>query len=192
MLVHLAQQLIPLLAAASLKRYTARENQSLLGGRMTPQEEQYVHFVSSIDNLNNTWRILQEIRQCKGSPLIGPAFQVALVEYAKPYRYSRSTVAKGIKYKLEDLHIPAKHCELHMRILAARDQIHAHSDLTVKEAKLCVANTASGKYTSRVQNAIRSTEELSNIDSIIELIEQNLDNMHIEAKRLEAALPINS
>jgi hypothetical protein len=50
----------------------------------------------------------------------------------------------------------------------------------------------SGKYASRVQNAIRGTEEFSNIDSIIELIEQSLDNMYIEAKRLEAALPINA
>ena len=88
---------------------------------MTPQEEQYVQFVSSTDNLNNAWRILQEIRQCKGSPLVGPAFQFALVEYSKPYRYSRGTVGKGVKYKLEDLHIPAKHRELHFRILAAHD-----------------------------------------------------------------------
>jgi hypothetical protein len=159
---------------------------------MTPQEEQYVHFVSSTDNLNNAWRILQEIRQCKGSPLVGPAFQFALVEYSKPYRYSRGTVREGVKCKLEDLHIPAKHRELHFRILMARDQIHAHSDLTVKEAKLRVANTASGKYASRVQNAIRGTEELSNIDSIIELIEQTLDNMYIEVEQLQAALPLNS
>jgi hypothetical protein len=87
---------------------------------MTPQEEQYVHFVSSIDNLNKAWCILKEIREYKGSPLVGLAFQFAPVEYSKPYRNSRGTVAKGVKYKLEDLHIPAKHCELHMRILAAR------------------------------------------------------------------------
>ena len=159
---------------------------------MTPQEERYVHFVSSIDNLNKAWRILQEIREYKGSPLVGPAFQFALVEYSKPYRNSRGRVGKGVKYKLEDVHIPAKHHELHKRILAARDQIHAHSDLTVKEAKLYVVNTASGKYASRVQKAIRGTEELSNIDSIIELIEQTLDSMYIEVKRLEAALPIHS
>jgi hypothetical protein len=159
---------------------------------MTPQEEQYVHFVSSIDNLNNAWRILQEIRQCKGSPLVGPAFQFALVEYSKPYRHSRGTLGKGVKYKLEDVNIPAKHRELHKRILAARDQIHAHSDLTVKEAKLHVVNTASGKYAFRVQKAIRGTEELSNIDSIIKLIEQTQDSMYIEVKRLESAVPINS
>jgi hypothetical protein len=141
---------------------------------MTPQEERYVHFVSSIDNLHKAWHILQEIREYKGSPLVGPAFQFALVEYSKPYRNSRGTVGKGVKNKLEDVHIPAKHRELHKRILAARDQIHAHSDLTVKEAKLYVVNTASGKYASRVQKAIRGTEELSNIDSIIELIEQTV------------------
>jgi hypothetical protein len=159
---------------------------------MTPQEEYYVYFVSSIDNLNKAWHILQDIKEYKGSSLVGPAFQFALVEYSKPYRNSRGTVGKGANYKLGDIHIPAKHLELHKRILAARDQTHAHSDLTVKEAKLRVVKTVSGKYASRVQNAIRGTEELSNIESIIELIEQSLDSMYIEAKRLEAESPINA
>jgi hypothetical protein len=159
---------------------------------MTPQEERYIHFVSSIDNLNKAWRILQEIRDYKGSPLVGPAFQFALVEYSKPYRNSCGTLGKGVKYKLGDVHILAKHRELHERILVSRDQIHAHSDLTVNQAKLYVVNTASGKYASRVQKAIRGTEELSNINSVIELIEQTLDSMYIEVKRLETALPIHS
>jgi hypothetical protein len=55
---------------------------------MTDQEEQFVHFVSSIDKLNSAWRILQEIKLHKGHSLVGPAFQFALVEYSKPYTVS--------------------------------------------------------------------------------------------------------
>jgi hypothetical protein len=35
---------------------------------MNSQEERYIHFVSSIDNLNHAWIILQEIKKCKSSP----------------------------------------------------------------------------------------------------------------------------
>ncbi len=62
---------------------------------MNLQEEQYVHFVSSTDNLNNAWQILQNIKQIlqenkqgKGNPLVGAAFRFALIEYSKPYKCS--------------------------------------------------------------------------------------------------------
>lgn len=155
---------------------------------MTEQEE-YVHFVSSIDDLNNAWRLLQEIKQCKSSSLVVATFQFALIEYSKPYRSSRGTIKRHVLKK--DL-LPHKHIELHRRILAARDQIHAHSDLTVIEAKLYVKNTVYGKIVGTVQNKVYPSEEISNIDAIIDLIEQTLDSMYIEVEQLEAALPFSS
>ena len=81
---------------------------------------------------------------------------------------------------------------MHKRILAARDQILAHSDLTVKQAELYVSSTVSGKCTTVVQNLIHGTEEFSNRNAIINLIEQTLDSMYAEVKRLEATLPVNT
>ena len=159
---------------------------------MTPQEEEYIHFVSSIDDLNRAWCILQEIRKSKDSKLVAPAFQFALIEYSKPYKYSYGTASNGAKYILDDTHVPTGYHELHKRILAARDQILAHSDLTVKEAELYVSSTISGKCTTVVQNLIHGTEEFSNRNAIINLIEQTLDSMYAEVKRLEATLPVNS
>jgi hypothetical protein len=163
---------------------------------MTHQEEHYVHFVSSIENLNNAWRILQEIKQCKGNPLVSAAFQFALIEYAKPYKDSFGVALNGkgkpIKYKLDNTHIPDKYLDLHKRVLDARDQIYAHADLTVKEAKVYIANTSCGVHASIVQNVIRGTEELSNIDVIIDLIEQTLEKMYVEVKLLEAKLTPSS
>ena len=164
---------------------------------MTEQEEKYVHFVSCVNDLNNAWLLLYEIKKrYKDNSLAGAAFQFALIEYSKPYKASRGTVSnlknKPFQYKLDESHIPAKHIELHKRIIEARDQIHAHSDLTVREAKLYVKNSSHKKIVGAVQNKISGTEEFSNIDAIIDLIEQTLDSMYLEVKRLEAALPITS
>jgi len=163
---------------------------------MTEQEEEYVHFVSCIDDLNDAWRLLQEIKQCKGNSLVGAAFQFALIEYSKPYKVSIGTVSnskgKSIPRKLDESHIPATHIQLHKRIIDARDQILAHSDLTVMEAKLYVKNSPHGKIVGTGQNKIYGTEELSNIDTIIDLIERTLDSMYVEAERLAAALPVTS
>ena len=162
---------------------------------MTEQEEEYVHFVSCINDLNIAWRLLQEIKQCKGNILVGAAFQFALIEYSKPYKASfgilRNSTGKLIPRKLDESHVPAMHIQLHKRIIDARDRIHAHSDLTVMEAKVYVKNSPHGKIVGTLQNKIYGTEELSNIDAIIDLIEQTLDSMYVEVKRLEAALPVN-
>ena len=164
---------------------------------MTHQEEKYIHFVQCIENLNNSWRILQVIKDHKCSPiLVGAAFQFALIEYSKSYKNSfggiQNSKGKPVQYKLDEKNIPIEYLVLHNRILDARDQIHAHSDLTVWEAKLYVENTPHGKIAGQVRNIVYGTEELANIDSIIDLIEQTLDRMYEEVKMLKQQLPVNS
>jgi len=157
---------------------------------MTPEEEEYVHFASCMDDFNYAWQILREIKVARDSVLVGAAFQFALVAYARPYKASRGDLKKC--YKLGEEFIPLEHRGLHQRILNARDQIHAHSDLTVKEAQLHVAATAGRKFVGAVQNTITGLEELANLGLIIAMIEQTLERMYEEAKRLEASLPVNS
>lgn len=160
------------------------------GKPMTSQEEAYVHFASCMDDLNYAWRILNQVRDTPGSLLAGAAFRFALVAYARPYKASRGSL--GGSHKLDQRFVPTEHQALHWRILQARDQIQAHSDLTVKDAKLHVAKLASGRFVGVAQNIISGLEERPNIDSIITLIELTLDQMYGEAERLEAALPVNS
>jgi hypothetical protein len=151
------------------------------------QEEQYVHFVSCTDSLNSAWRILHEIKVSPGNSLIGAAFQFAVIEYAKPY-----TISFGVtgRHKLDDRYVPSAHRDLHKRLIDTRNQILAHSDLTVMEAKLHVANISVGQRAFIVQNVIHGAMELTNIDSIIDLIEQTLLPMYIETERLEKQLPL--
>jgi hypothetical protein len=164
---------------------------------MNEQEEKYLHFAYCIDNLNNAWRILNEIKRQKGNPLVGYAFQFALIEYAKPYKDSHSAIlnSKGkpkYKYNLRNKFIPETHLALHERIINIRDKFHAHTDLSIMDAKVYITNSKNGKFVNRSQNIIYGTEEMRNIDGIIDLIEQTLDSMYAEVKRLEADLPPNS
>lgn len=155
---------------------------------MTHQEEQYAHFWHCINDLNKAWFLLQSIKDNMNNPLRGPAFEFALIVYAKPYNQSYGITKK---HKLDDKYVPDKHRDLHNRILTNRNQIHAHTDLTLLEPKVHVKSTSYGKIVSLCQNAISVAAELRNIDSIIELIEQSLDGMYEEEKKLEAALPAN-
>lgn len=156
---------------------------------MTEKEEEYFHFVASIKDLNNAWRLLQEIKQCEGNSIVAAAFRFALIEYSKPYKISRGNTKR---HSLNEEHIPCRYRELHKRILDARDQIHAHSDLTIMEAKLYVKSTPHGKISSTVQNKITGIEESPNIDKIIDLIEKTLGSMYVQEKLLKQELPFSS
>ena len=153
---------------------------------MTEQEEHFVHFVSCISWLGNAWRLLHAIQEQPGNPLIGAAFRFALVEYCKPYKLSRGV---NRPFKLDTSLIPNALLPLHKRIITSRDQIHAYSDLTVMQAKLGVHEFMGQRYTLIGQDIISGVEELPNLRDILALIEATLDNMDVQEKVLEAALP---
>lgn len=161
---------------------------------MTEQEECFVHFVNCIRDLNNAWRILQEIKQCENrSLLVGAAFRFALIEYSKPFRDSVGVVlnskGRSKRYKLDDRHVPPAQRDLHSELLARRDQLHAHSDLSVRDARLYVSHTTYGSMAQLSENVIHGTEDLARLDEIISLVEGTLDNLYKERQRLESLLP---
>ena len=163
---------------------------------MTEKEEKYNHLESCMQDLNKAWTILQTIKTKNDqTPFVGYAFELALIVYSKPYKVSYGTLLdsknKPIKYKLDEKYIPNFHLDLHSRILKARDQIHAHSDLTVQEAKLYVSKIGNEKIFTIVQNKILATQEFENIDGIIDLIEKTLDNLYLEIDLLKTEIPTN-
>jgi hypothetical protein len=169
-----------------LRRYTALRLSH--GGLVTEQQEHYVHFDSCTASFNSAWRILHEIKNSPGNSLIGAAFQFAIIEYAKPYRTSYGSVVRT--HRLPDTYVPPAYRDLHERLLDTRDKILAHADLTVMDATLHVANIPVGQRAFIAQNVIHGAMELSNIDSIIDLIEQTLSSMYAERDRLEKQLPL--
>ncbi|MGH9878312.1 MAG: hypothetical protein ACRD5H_11795 [Nitrososphaerales archaeon] len=152
---------------------------------MTEQEEHFVHFVSCITWLNNTWRLLNTIQSQPSNPLVGPAFRFAIIEYCTPYNQSHGA---NKKFKLDNSLIPINFIPLHERIINSRNKIHAHHDLTVMEAKLHVHEYSGQRYTLIAQNFITGVEELPNLKEVIEMVEGTLDNMYAHEKLLKAAL----
>ena len=152
---------------------------------MTVQEEKFIHFSSCVAWLNNAWRLLQVVQQQTDNPLSGAAFRFALIEYCKPYKRSNGITQS---FKLDVSCVPGAYQALHERIISARDQVQAHSDLTLMEAKLSVQEYMGQRYSAILQNNITGLEEWTNIGEIIALIEGTLDNMYVLEKRLEQAL----
>ena len=111
---------------------------------MTEDEEKYIHFTSCISDLNDAWNILRAIEEFGDrSFFVGCSFRLALIEYSKPYGNSYGTLKQR---KLDERFIPLEYMELHRRILVARDQIHAHSDLKIRNARVLVKQVKSQKY----------------------------------------------
>lgn len=152
---------------------------------MTEQEEHFVHFTSCRTWLYNAWRVLPVIEAQEQNSLGPPAFRFAFIEYCKPYKMSR-----GINrdFKLDAARIPNALLPLDERSIKSRDQVHAHSDLTIMEARLHEYESMGQPSTFIVKNVITGVEELPHIEEIIGIIEVTLDKMEIEFKDLKAAL----
>ena len=85
--------------------------------------------------------------------------------------------------------IPSAHADLHKIILNERDQMHAHSDLTVMAAQLTVHKFEEQKYAMIIRNHLEPTRLASRFDEVVDVLEQTIDRMYIEVKTLEAQLP---
>lgn len=150
-------------------------------------EESFIHFVSCIEDLKEAWMILKRIKRRKNNSLGYTAFRFALIAYARPYKTSYGKVEH--KYSgLAEEYVPNEYTTLHNQIVTARDTFLAHSDLTIKEAKLYVSEHPWGRETMISQNIINAAAEYSKIDEIIDLIEKTLTRMYEKEEILKAAL----
>jgi hypothetical protein len=138
-------------------------------------DEEFIHFFFAIDHLNEARNILLRIKDNPNSPLVSPAFRFAIIEYSKPYKNSEGNEKR---HRLDQSCIPQEHLALHKRLVDSRDQIHAHSDLTVLEATAFADQSEKSQYGGVISNVITGLEELVNTDRIIQLIEGTLDNMY--------------
>ena len=157
---------------------------------MTVDEERYVHFTHCIEDLNDAWRVLSAIKERKELRSVeAAAFRYALVAYARPYIGSYGVAQNS--HQLGTDCVPSRHVALHKRLIAARKQVHAHSDLTIRDARLYVREVAGRKTASRVRSGVDPLQEMRNLDEIIDLVEGTLDQMYAEAERMAQALPAN-
>lgn len=153
---------------------------------MTDSEERYIHFAACIERLHNAWTTLNAIKGEANSRLVGPAFRYALVEYSTPYTASEGVVKR--RHKLDGSCVPSAYMALHERILTARHKIHAHTDLTVRDAKLYLNEIQGKRYASIASNTIHGLEELGQLEEIVRLIEGTLESMFIQREEFERSL----
>ncbi len=151
---------------------------------MNENEESFIHYAECIDSLNRAWSILHDLRNVNGpSAFHAAAFRYALIEYAKPYTRSDGTMRKR---KLVLPQLSPAHRELHQKILNLRNQVLAHCDLTLKQAKLHIFSVGNAP---RYLIASNIAEPLPSRDDVISLIEATLDQMYIESEKRLKSLP---
>ena len=159
--------------------------------KLNPNEEAYVHYAECINSLNRAWQILVELRAIgRKTAIHAAAFNFALIEYAKPYTRSDGTFKRGRNaYKLPPPNLSAELLALHQQILVLRDQVLAHTDLTLKEAQVYIASHAGRSLVTVLSNILPA---LPDSEDVIKLIEHTLDQMYVEVERLKNTLRPNA
>jgi hypothetical protein len=138
-------------------------------------DERFVYYQECITSLNSAWQIITTLQETKVRPVIGrAAYHDALIDYAKPFKESR-----GKEIRSHFTKFPSEFSDtdkqLHDRIITLRDQFLAHSDITIKDAKVY-----RGKIRDRVLPLIISNTDppLPEFDEVRRLIERLLDYLY--------------
>jgi hypothetical protein len=153
---------------------------------MTPAEEHYVHFAECVESLTSSWRILKELESVAPGVIRAAAYRMALVEYAKPYKVSRGTHKRGRQgYVLPTPNLPPEDIALHTQILGLRDQVLAHSDLTLKDARVHASRVQGHPFVAIGSNQLPS---FPNTPAVTALIERSLDLMYLQLEQLDEAI----
>jgi len=155
--------------------------------RMTPAEEHYVHFTECIESLTSAWRILKQLDPVAPGVIRAAAYRMALVEYAKPYKASYGKHKRGRQkgYVLPAPSLPAEDLALRTQLLDLRDQVLAHSDLTLKDARVYASRVQGQPFVAIGANQLPS---FPNTSAVIALIERTLDLMYIQLEQLDEAI----
>lgn len=158
---------------------------------MTPNEEAYVHYAECINSLNCAWHVLCELRAIDRKTAIhAAAYRFALIEYAKPYTRSDGTFKSGRNaYKLPPPNLPDESLVLHQQILDLRDQVLAHTDITLKDAQILIASHRDHTFVAVMSNSLPAFPDS---EAVITLIENTLDKMYVEIERHKNALRSNA
>lgn len=138
---------------------------------MVRDDDAYIHFQECLTSLNRAWVILGRLDAPGIDPVLWTAsFQMALIEYAKPFKKSHGTDNR--RHSLAFPWLSADDAALHAQLLDLRDQVLAHSDLTVKEATLYLGEVGGKIMPFIVSN---TAPRLPTKEQVQQLIERVLD-----------------
>ena len=142
-------------------------------------DEEYVHYQEAITSLNRSWRTLCELETHKsGGAIWSAAYRMALIEYCKPFKISYGT--NKVKHKLTSPKLDQEKLILHKHILDLRDQVLAHSDITVLDAKVSYDNNAVFPVTLIISNRLGDLPKVTDIRNLVEAV---LDELYLEQEK---------
>ena len=93
---------------------------------------------------------------------------MAIVEYAKPFRKSHGVNGRRLSIVIPPL--PDAKAKLHDRLLSLRDQALAHSDLSIKEAKVYVDAISGQPFPLIMSNADPSLPSPAAVRALVESV----------------------
>lgn len=151
---------------------------------MSREEELYTHFQECLASLNRAWSILSELDDNQmPSALASAATQMALIEYAKPFKESgggqKNRHSLGLPLASEDDHL------LHRYLLDQRDSVLAHSPNTLNGVPHYAGK--SGGFQSPLIPAA-PIQELPPLAEVKALIERVLDVFYAQLPQMEKQL----
>ena len=151
---------------------------------MKRDDEAYIHFQECRTSLGRAWRTIKELEgDDKAHPVVWrAAYQMALVDYAKPYKESRGANKRSHRLRFPQTFSNADRA-LHKTLLDLRDQFLAHSDLTIKDAKLHLVEVAGQPYPLISSNTDPQLPKLETVRKLIERTLLALDERHPEYLR---------
>lgn len=151
---------------------------------MNAKHEEFIFFQECLTSLNSAWSIIDALSGSEAHKAVASAaFRMALIEYAKPYKKSAGVLIKRHVLPLPSLSDEDR--ELHEKIIQLRDSALAHSDLSVKDAKLYVGNIGGAPFPMIICN---TGPELPTLTSVRGLIERSLDQLYKELPDRQAQL----
>ena len=144
-------------------------------------DEEYMHYQESITSLNRAWRTLCELEASKAESAIwSAAYRMALIEYCKPFKISYGK--DKVRFKLPVPNLNQEELILHQKILDFRDQVLAHSDLSVLDARVSYDKNASFPVPLIVSNVLGGLPQVNDIRHLVELV---LDELYAKQGKYE-------
>lgn len=109
-----------------------------------------------------------------------------ILSYCRPFKTSRG---KYGNYKLSQSFVPFEHKDLHDKLIKHRDNVLAHTDLTVRRPKLHEWKMNSGRLLPIVFKSLDIKKIENSIPELKELIDKILNRIQDQLITLEAWLP---
>jgi hypothetical protein len=150
------------------------------------QEEEYVFYRFASGDFLIAVESLKEISRYKEISARRALLLKVILAYCRPFKTSRG---KYSNYKLSQSFVPVEHKNLHDELIKYRDNVLAHTDLTVLRPKLYEWKKSSGQLFQIVFKSLDLKNLENSIPELKELIEKILNRIQEQLKTLETWLP---